>query len=240
VRVCKTACVTAWLTVSVAVERYIFVCHATSAHLVCTVRRAVVIGLTIVLSMSVVAVPSALRYRRTACRDAAANATVVSEEIRLTEFGRSADAYTWTLSLLRSIIPLVVLVAFNARIVHALRSAPAPGGDDGDAGGRSGDDRRSRRRAAKNRSVTVTLVAVVVVFVVCIVPDAAMSVVFGVGYVDERDQVAKGAREFSDALLALCSAVNFVVYCLGSTQFRAALVDVLRRRRAPPPPRALL
>ena len=94
----------------------------------------------------------------------------------------------------------------------------------------SGEDRQSRQRAAKNRSVTAMLAVVVVVFVVCIVPDAAMSVVFGVGYVDERDQVAKGVRELSDALLALSSAVNFVVYCLGSSQFRAALADVLRRR----------
>jgi len=189
--------------------------------------------------MSLVALPSALRYRRTTCFDAATNQTVF--EIQLTEFGRcqpSADVYRWTLSLLRSIIPLVVLVAFNARIVQSLRSAKVPGTDGKeDNGGSGGADRRSRQRAAKNRSVTVMLVVVVVVFVICIVPDAAMSVVFGVGYVDERDQVAKGVREFSDALLALCSAINFVVYCLCSAQFRTALFDVFRRRQ-PAQPRA--
>jgi len=184
--------------------------------------------------MSVVAMPSALRYRRTPCRDLATNETVF--EVRLTEFGRSqpsAAVYTWTLSLLRSIVPLVVLVAFNARIVHALRTAETQ--RNGGGGGGDSDDRRRRRRAAKNRSVTVMLVVVVVVFVVCILPDAVMSVWFGVGYVDERDQLAKGVREFSDALLMLSSAVNFVIYCLCSSQFRAALFDVLcRRRRAPP------
>jgi len=223
----QTACVTAWLTVSVAVERYIFVCHATQARLVCTVKRAVVIGLAVVLSMSLVALPSALRYHRAACLDLASNNTVF--EVRLTALGRSqpfAGIYTWVLNFLRSIVPLVVLVAFNARIVHALRTAPVSK-SDGD------DDRRQRRRAAKNRSVTLMLVVVVVVFVVCILPDAVMSLCFGVGYVDERDQVAKGAREFSDALMALCSAVNFVVYCLCSVQFRAALLDVLHRQRRP-------
>jgi len=228
---CQTACVTAWLTVSVAVERYIFVCHATRARLVCTVRRAIVIGLCVVASMSIVALPSALRYRRTACRDAATNETVF--EVQLTEFGRSqpsAAVYTWTLTLLRSIVPLVVLVAFNARIVYSLRAAKPPAAGTGGTVG-DGDERHQRRRAAKNRSVTVMLVIVVVVFVVCILPDAVMSVGFGVGYVDERDQLAKGAREFSDALLALCSAVNFVVYCLCSSQFRAALFDVFYRRR---------
>ena len=222
---------TAWLTVSVAVERYIFVCHATQARLVCTVRRAVIIGLAVVLSMSVVALPSALRYRRTACRDIASNETVF--EVQLTEFGRSqpfATVYTWILTLLRSLVPLVVLVAFNARIVYSLRTAETPTGTrrKSDVGG---DDRRQQRRAAKNRSVTVMLVVVVIVFVVCILPDAIMSVGFGVGYVDELDQVAKGAREFSDALLALCSAINFVIYCLCSAQFRAALFDVLYGRR---------
>ena len=222
---------TAWLIVSVAVERYIFVCHATRARLVCTVRRAIIIGLCVVLSMSLVALPSALRYRRTACRHPVSNETVY--EVQLTEFGRSqtsAAIYTWTLTLLRSLVPLIVLVAFNARIVYSLRTAEVPPGAGGGSV-RDGDDLRRRRRAAKNRSVTVMLVVVVVVFVVCILPDAVMSVGFGVGYVDERDQLAKGAREFSDALLALCSAVNFVIYCLCSSQFRAALVDVFCPRR---------
>ena len=225
---CQTACVTAWLIVSVAVERYIFVCHATRAHLVCTVRRAAVIAVCVVTSMSLVALPSALRYRRTACRHPTTNETVF--DVQLTEFGRaqpSAGGYTWALTLVRSIVPLVVLVAFNARIVCALRSVH--GGTPADTVG--AEDRRQRRRAAKNRSVTVMLVVVVVVFVVCILPDAVMSVGFGVGYVDERDQLAKGAREFSDALLALCSAVNFVVYCLCSSQFRAALVQVFHPSR---------
>jgi len=227
----QTACVTAWLIVSIAVERYIFVCHATRARLLCTVQRAIVVGLAVVVSMSVVALPSALRYHRMACRDTVSNETVF--EVQLTEFGRSqpfAVAYTWTLTLLRSIVPLVVLVAFNARIVYSLRTTSTSAGtrDKLDGGY---EDRRQRRRAAKNRSVTVMLVVVVIVFVVCILPDAIMSVGFGVGYVDERDQVAKGVREFSDALLALCSAINFVVYCLCSVQFRAALFDLLHRRR---------
>jgi len=121
---CQTACVTAWLIVSVAVERYIFVCHATRARLVCTVRRAAIIGLCVVASMSLVALPSAFRYRRTACRHPATNETVF--EVQLTEFGRSqpsAGVYTWTLTLVRSIIPLVVLIGFNARIVCSLRTA---------------------------------------------------------------------------------------------------------------------
>jgi len=230
---CQTACVTAWLIVSVAVERYIFVCHATRAHLVCTVRRAAVIAVCVVTSMSLVALPSALRYHRTACRHPVTNETLY--EVQLTELGRaqpSAGVYTWTLALLRSIVPLVVLVAFNARIVSALRTTGTQTTTDTSGGG---EERRQRRRAAKNRSVTVMLVVVVVVFVVCILPDAVMSVGFRVGYVDERNQLAKGVREFSDALLALCSAVNFVVYCLCSSQFRAALVQVFRRssRRHP-------
>jgi len=71
------------------------------------------------------------------------------------------------------------------------------------------------------------LILVVVVFVICIVPDAVMSIVFGVGYVDEQNKLAKGIRELTDALLALSSAVNFVVYCLCSRRFRGVLGETL-------------
>jgi hypothetical protein len=240
--VCRqTACVTAWITVSVAVERYICVCHATRYRTLCTVQRAAVVVVIVFVSMSLLAAPSAFRYRTSPrvvavpVSSTAPSAAVVNRtfyEVRPTGLGSDhmfvVVYYHWTLSLIRSVVPLILLTVLNIRVVCAVWSRPSSG-----EASRAVAASAAGRRSAQNRSITAMLALVVVVFAVCIVPDAVMSVVFGVGYVDEQDQVAKGVRELTDALLALSSAVNFIVYCLCSRRFRAVLIDTLyggRRR----------
>ena len=63
------------------------------------------------------------------------------------------------------------------------------------------------------------LVAVVIFFVVCIMPDALLSLFFGFGYIDENN-FNRAIREITDSLLAINSAFNFVLYCTMSKIFR--------------------
>ena len=209
----QSVCVSAWLTVSVTIERYISVCHATKARVVCTIYRARVISALLFVFMSLVAVPSAFRYTGVAHRDAQTNATVF--RIELSALGRSRrfmTVCTWIQSLLRSIIPLFVLIVLNTLIIQALRRERIVG----------------KKPSARNR-ITLMLIVVVLVFIVCIFPDAIMSTVFGFGYVDENNLV-RAIREFTDFLLSLNSAVNFMIYCLCSRSFRAIAREVFCRR----------
>lgn len=56
-----SVCVSSWLTVSVAVERYILVCHPTRARAICSRSRAVGVCIAVFFVMTTLAVPSALR-----------------------------------------------------------------------------------------------------------------------------------------------------------------------------------
>ena len=56
-----SVCVSSWLTVSVAVERYIMVCHPTRARHVCSRGRAVAVCSAVFVVMTTLALPSALR-----------------------------------------------------------------------------------------------------------------------------------------------------------------------------------
>ena len=199
----EAVCVAAWLTVSVAVERYISVCHATTARAVCTVSRARIISTLVFFIMSLLAVPSALRYQRKVVPDPSSNGTMF--EIELSPLGRNErfmTGYTWVQNLLRSIIPLFVLLILNTCIIHALRKQRVPG----------------KKMSSRNR-ITMMLIVVIVVFIICIFPDAIMSTFFGYGYI-EGSYLVKGIREFTDTLLAINSAVNFMIYCLCSRSFR--------------------
>lgn len=205
----EAVCVSSWLTVGVGVERYVAVCHPTRAKAMCTPARAKKVSVVIFVLMSAVAVPSALRYRRQLSIDPVANTT--SYVIELTELGRNdrfMTVYTWIINLLRSVIPLCILILVNACIIQALRRERVKG----------------KKMSARNR-ITFTLIVVIIVFVVCLTPDAVMSTVFGFGYV-EADDLVKGIREFTDTLLAVNSAMNFSIYCVCSKGFRDVFVEI--------------
>lgn len=57
-----SVCTTAWLTVSLAAERYILVCHAVKAKQMYSVWRARLVAGLIFVSMSLLALPFAFRY----------------------------------------------------------------------------------------------------------------------------------------------------------------------------------
>lgn len=196
------ACVSSWLIVSVAAERYIMVCHAAQAKTLCTRRVAIIVSGTIYVCMTLLAIPSVIRYKTVSCHDPHHNKTVYN--IVVTDLWMNETfvvAYNWTQNLLRSVIPFLVLIILNTYIINALRKT-----------------RANRRFSARNR-ITFMLIMVIVVFVVCITPDAIMSTCFGFGYYD-ANLLVKGIREFTDTLLTVNAALNFVLYCLFNKIFR--------------------
>jgi hypothetical protein len=200
----QSVCVTSWLTVSVAVERYIQVCHATRAKSICTIGRARITSICVFLTMSLLAIPSALRY--TTNRKTDRQFEVIKTELGCNE--QFMKVYNWVQNCLRSIIPLFILVIINTCIVHSLRKQRVKG----------------KKMSARNR-ITLMLITVVIVFLICITPDAIMSTFFGFGYAEENNLV-KGVREYTDTLLALNSATNFVVYCAFSKVFRDTFMAI--------------
>jgi len=197
-------CVTAWLTVSIAIERYISVCHPTRARAICTISRARNTSISVFIVMLILSVPSALRYHAIEVFDYSLNITCFNVEP--TELGHNASfmkPYTWIQNLFRSIVPLVVLIFLNVRIVHELKRERIKG----------------KSLSGRNR-ITLIMIIIIIVFLVCITPDAVMSMFFGFGYIEEEDGIVKGTREFTDSLLTLNSAFNFVLYCTMSQQFR--------------------
>lgn len=202
-------CVTAWLTVSIAVERYISVCHPTQAKSICTIPRARNISIFVFIVMIVLTVPSAMRYHAVLKVNPVFN--VSCYRVEPTELGNNESfmkPYTWIQNSFRSIVPLVVLIFLNARIIHELKRERIKG----------------KSLSGRNR-ITLIMIIIIIVFLVCITPDAVMSMFFGFGYVEE-DSIVKGIREITDSLLAVNSAFNFVLYCTMSQQFRGTFCKI--------------
>ncbi|ESP03002.1 hypothetical protein LOTGIDRAFT_110771 [Lottia gigantea] len=209
-----SVCITAWLTVSVAIERYISVCHPTQAKQLCTIPRARIICVLVFFFVITLTLPSAFIYRPLYIYDVEQN--VSCHDIGLTELGSNNTfmvPYQWIQNSLRSIIPLIVLIFVNVRIINELRKERVKG-----------------KKLSSRNKITLMLTIIIVIFVVCITPDAIMSTFFGLGYYEETSLV-KGIREITDSLLAFNSAINFLLYCLLNKMFRNTFLVVFCGRQ---------
>ena len=194
-----SAVVSSWLTVSVAIERYILVCHPTRAKVMCTITRSRVISFLVCFLMVTLTFPSALRYRTITVQ----RPNITYLDVEVTELWRNTVFvawYTWIQNLLRSIIPLFLLIVMNTFIINSLRKT-----------------RANKRMASRNR-ITVMLIIVIIFFIVCITPDAIMSSRFG--YHEAKSYLVKGIREITDMLLTFNAAMNFYLYVIFNRIFR--------------------
>ncbi|XP_052253094.1 probable G-protein coupled receptor 139 [Dreissena polymorpha] len=195
-------CISAWLIVSVAVERYVYVCHPTKVKFFCNIHKARIISTSVFIIMAILAIPYAMRYRtihRLNNKTGSYQYDVIVTELWKNQM--FTEIYTWFQNLMRSIIPLVILIVLNTCIIYGLRRC-----------------RIFRAKAPKKHKITSMLVVVIIVFLLCITPDTIMSTFFGLGY-SEENFLARGIREITDLLLLINSAVNFIIYCIFNTIF---------------------
>lgn len=121
---------------------------------------------------------------------------------------------TW---LLVYMIPLVLLIGLNVRLMIAIRKARKL------HAALTGNQKQSEK---DNLAVTLNIVAVVTIFIVCQLPDFVLVVIT---YPDLNIDKANLAYYGSvcSVLLALNSSVNFAIYCLFYPKFRRIMIHVL-------------
>ena len=169
------------------------------------------ISIAVFVIMTSVAVPSALRYRIVEVVELKHGNNVTSLDVELTELWKNKKfvvAYNWLQSLLRSIIPLFILIAMNFFIILALRKT------------------RANKKMASRNKITIMLIIVIIFFMFCITPDAIMSAFFNMGYTESKNFLVKGVREVTDSLLTVNAAVNYFLYMIFNKSFRDQFIQL--------------
>lgn len=203
---------TIWVTVLVAVNRYIAVCKPYQAPRLCTVRQAKIQLATVLILAVLYNVPkfaeSYVEY------DPVENCL----KPRHTELG---DSFIFMLiydnilyMIFMMILPLLILSVLNIRLVKALKELS-----------RKRAEMQSARQQQDN-NVTLVLIIVVLVFIICQTPALANKFMWSVL---DNDARACGGFQFyfsrlSNVLVIINSAVNFVIYFFFNTRFRQVLV----------------
>jgi len=132
----------------------------------------------------------------------------------------------------RSVGPLVILILLNSSLAVALRLVHSRRRQITSASG------RGRGSDGRHENLTLMLVVVVTVFVVCEIPDVCLRLMVVAFEFEDRMSLNTSTVRYAlvvcNALHALNSSVNFIIYCLLGCRFRRILLrrltDVCRRR----------
>jgi len=202
---------TVWLTVLVSGERYVAICRPLHAATVCAVSRVRSAVLSIVVVSILFNVP---RYFEV---DVDATGSVITKS---TVGNSPAFRILYTsisYAMVLFVVPLVLLVYLNVRVVLALRRGRA-------------DWLYLQVPQRREQTLTVIPLAIVLVFFVCGTPSLAFNVIDSVDpEIPSRYSLYMTLMVVANFLVVINSASNIIVYCLVGSQFRNKLIDTLTK-----------
>ena len=214
---------TIWVTVLIAVNRYIIVCLPLRASQWCTLSKvkiqlAVVLVLVVLFNIPEIASRRIVHITRN-------NGTSYVTRIDYTmndSYPQFRYVYTNVLLLILLVcLPLFILTLLTVRLIKAMKAH------------RRMQAEMQPQHSQPDSSMTFALVIVVIVFIMCRAPLLIWSVMSLLGR--PSYMVKCYMRQMYPTLLAVNSAVNVVIYILINRRFRnVLLVNVCRCRSAIP------
>ncbi|XP_063438351.1 G-protein coupled receptor dmsr-1-like [Mytilus trossulus] len=211
-----------WLTVSLAVFRYIFVCHHVVANQLCSLERAkLTIGIVVVVTI-LLCIPNYFMYRVYELAEYQPNYT--GYWIDLSLFAQSHSLYQpitfWIYGVIIKIAPCVLLTILSACIICAMHEASKRRQRLLQQAGRHNEE-----TSAEHNRTTMMLVAVVLFFVITEFPQGILAGISGLNP-NFFQTVYSNLGDIMDLLVLLNSAINFILYCIMSQQFRDTFTNL--------------
>ncbi|CAL1546480.1 unnamed protein product, partial [Lymnaea stagnalis] len=220
-----------WLTVSLAVFRYIFVCKHQLATVMCSMRRAKITVLIVFIGTIVSCIPYFFMYRVKDIND------IVDERecywVVTSDFANAHPIYVnfvhWLFGVIIKILPCVLLSYLSILLIIAMQQA------------------KKRREHLLNNifpvidhyssnehnRATMMLVAVVMCFIITEIPQGILAWICAVDN-NFFHNVYIHLGDLMDILVLINSAVNFILYCSMSQQFRDTFKSLFVSKNLPP------
>ncbi|CAG5132474.1 unnamed protein product [Candidula unifasciata] len=211
-----------WLTVSLAVFRYIFVCKHQHASTMCSMKRAQITVLIVFMVTIVSNTPYLFMYQVSIQNT---TTTEFCYWVALSEFAYKHQMFInfvhWLYGVVIKILPCILLAYLSTLIVIAMQKA-----------------KKRRARLLNNISrvidhdssnehnrTTMMLVAVVLSFIITEIPQGLVAWISAVDKYFYHN-VYFHLGDIMDILVLINSAVNFILYCIMSKQFRDTFINV--------------
>ena len=222
-------CLVIWITVLLALNRYMAVCHQLHAPSLCTLHKTKLQVAAVVLCVTIFFAPSFFRYWlviKFVLPIAGMNKTRLWYDPNA---NFDNDAFTLVHTQILSaifihILPLILLIYMNAKVyfgIEALRERSA-----------SLNVAQSNRAVSDQRNLTRIMIAVVLVFIVCQLPDRLFIMIDPLR--TYRSCTAVIIELICDFLVIVNSSTNFIIYYFIRKNFRQVFIEkyCLRKRSA--------
>ena len=209
---------TVYVTIIIAFMRYIAICKPFKAPTVCTRKNAWLALLVTAVISVVIHLP--MFFAHTLIKE---GGIWYATPTKLYEYKSYNFGYRIVFMdiLMRGVVPLAALMFFNGRLLMSLYRQPkVPCISD------SSEPQSSMTQQKEAQNVTVVIMAIIGVFILSYLPQTVNYIIQEMN--PQRFKMSCGSPEYNvnyvfDALMALNSCVNFVIYYLLRENFRKRL-----------------
>jgi len=211
-----------WSTVMLAVERYIAICQPFLVFKVCSVVKARIVISCIYVSSFLLRLPNFWEKKVVSFFDTNSNITWTFHQARpLADDFHYNTVYPWMVDgVLASIVPFLLLLCLNARLIFEVRKSTQYLKRTGQTG--------TITAQKEEHQVTVMLIAVILVYFACQGPYVIYTAVVSINLYTLGSSYTLLFKSTARLLLTVKSALNFILYCWFSEKFRATLKKILR------------
>lgn len=203
-----------WLTVMLAIERYIAICHPLRAMGICTVTRARIIIVLIFVCSLLFRMPELFKYKYKPFYNPCLDKEVPGYELTALATNETfRHIYPWIDCFVLAVLPFSLLLFLNICLIREIHRST-----NYLRYHLASDSNVQTIITSEEIKITLMLISVVVVFFICEAPYVVLAVM-------KRLQPDKIFRHFhlmtyvTILLLVLRSSFNFILYCWFSEKF---------------------
>lgn len=227
-----------WLTVTLAVFRYVFIRFPRIGAQYCNVQRARTAVITVAIVVTVVCIPNSINYDLKSQPAASFGFNNTNASIWWIDVKNSTESDVilqkfnfWVQAVLVKLLPCFLLTIFSVLLVRTMQDAEKRRKKmmtknsvaDGETQpiGSSSTSKRTRR----SQRTTRMLLTVVILFLVTEIPQGIMSLLSGL-IQDFFHHIYTPLGDILDILALINNGINFVLYCTMSKQFRDTFISI--------------
>ncbi|XP_005104219.1 sex peptide receptor [Aplysia californica] len=224
-----------WLTVSLAVFRYVFIRYPRRGAKLCNIYRAKLTVFIVCVVVTVVTIPNSVSYSfHTTLTEKNETSWYIDVRQDTPGYQFLKNFNLWIQAILVKLLPCFLLAVLSILLIKQMKDAERRRKKLMNKSNAKADD-DSRRHRKTNRT-TRMLVVVVVLFVITETPQGILQLLGGI-IDDFFTNVYGPLGDLMDTLALFNNGINFVLYCTMSKHFRDTFIkiflsDIVKATRA--------
>ncbi|KAK7010762.1 adhesion G protein-coupled receptor L2 [Biomphalaria glabrata] len=234
-----------WLTIALAIFRYIYICKPTSGVYYCSQERARFVVLIVAILSIVICVPNYAVNTYDVSRTPKNVTSVLGSEDNVTTYfyPRPRNDNTiekivlqvnnWLQAILIKLLPCFMLTTLTLLLVHAMHKAYRKRLKLKSQGRKAESDKNG-----EHNRITRMLLAVVILFTLTELPQGILTLM-NIFVQCFTEAVYDKLGDLLDIMALTNNSVNFILYCTMSTQFRTTFATIFCPQRPAPTARWL-